>query len=134
VLPSGSIYSMASTRPHSQVNTSSSATGPCLIAVGLVVLIAAGWIPSLPVVTAMAVLALGATGATLVRFQGASSLRPIMLLHAATYATLYVLFAGAVLHAPSSVGLSRWAQFDLAASILPMALAAQRLGGTLWRR
>jgi hypothetical protein len=81
----------------SQRFSAHAAAGPRLIAIGLAILIAATWIPSLPVLTAMAVLALGATYATLVRFRRSPLLLSVLLIHAATYATLYLLFVGATL-------------------------------------
>ena len=111
-----------------------SSSGVLLIAIGLAVLILAAWIPALPVVTAMAILTLGATDATLARFHGTRALRPVILLHVATYATLFALFIGATLHAvgaASTASLSRWMLFDLAVSALPMAVAAQRIVGAL---
>jgi len=124
---------MPNPRSCLRVGTHRAAFGPWLIAIGLTILIAAAWIPLLPVVTAMAFLTLGATDATLSRFQNTQVLRPILFLHAATYAMLYGLFVGAVLHASASDGLGLGVQFDLAASILPMAFAAQRVGGTFLR-
>jgi hypothetical protein len=101
------------------------------IGVGLVIFIAAGWVPAMPVVTAMAILALGATNATIARFARSPALIPVVLLHAATYATLYALFIGATLHAAtgSTTGrLSAWSALDLVASTLPMAVALKRIG------
>lgn len=120
-------------RPHSRFSASRSSGGHWLIAVGLAILILAAWMPALPVVTAMAILTLGATDATLARFRGMAAMAPVML-HAATYATLYALFVGATLHAAnaaSAAPLSGWTLFDLAASILPMGVAAQRIVGAV---
>lgn len=126
---------MAQSFRSSECTERASATGAASIAFGLSILILAAWIPSLPVITAMAILTLGATDATLARFRGTAALYPVMLLHAATYALLYALFIGATLHATnaaaSTASLSRWVLFDLAASTLPMALAVQRIVGAL---
>ena len=103
---------------------------PNLIAVGLMMLFAAPWISAMPVVTAMAILALGATDATLARFRGAPAIVPVLLMHAATYIGLYSLFIGATLHAAaaaSPAGLGLWAALDLAASSLPMAITLQHI-------
>jgi hypothetical protein len=99
--------------------------GPSLVALGLAVLILAPWWPAAPVVSAMALLTLGATGATLARFGGSPSLRPILVVHIVTYAGLYVLFIGATLHAATKQGGGiGWQQaIDLSASLLPMIVA-----------
>jgi hypothetical protein len=100
-----------------------------LIAVGLAFLIAGSWMPALPVVTAMAILALGATNATIARFSSSPSLVPVALLNAATYLALYGLFIGATLYAAtaaSTASVSAWTVLDLAASTLPMAAVLHR--------
>jgi hypothetical protein len=109
---------------HSQVALPSATAGPLLIAVGLAGLLASASLPAVPVVTAMAILSLGATDATLARFRHSPALVPIMLLHAATYTALYGLFVGATLHAAATSagqGVNAWAALDLAVSTLPMA-------------
>lgn len=106
------------------------------MAIGLAILLAATLWPAMPVVTAMAILGLGATNATLARFRGTPALVPIVLLHAATYVGLYSLFIGATLHAAgatSTVNLGPWAALDLAVSVFPMAIAMQRMGAMLSR-
>jgi hypothetical protein len=112
------------------------ATGPRMIAVGLAILIAAAWIPELPVVTAVAILTLGATNAVIARFRASPALVAAVLLHAAAYVGLYALFIGATLYAgahPSAHGLGASAICDLAVSTLPMAVALQRMATTLAR-
>ena len=79
----------------------------------------------------------GATNATLARFQGSPALCPVLLLHAVTYLSLYALLIGATLHAAaaaSTAGLGLGRSLDLAVSLLPMAVALQRMGGILSRR
>ena len=66
-----------------------SPSGAMQIAFGLAILISFAWFPLAPVVTAMAIIALGATNATLARFQGSPALCPVLLLHAVTYLSLY---------------------------------------------
>jgi hypothetical protein len=103
---------------------------PILIAVGLAMIVAAAWVPAMPVVTAMAILALGATDATLSRFRNTPAIVPILLMHAATYVGLYGLFIGATLHAAATAspgGLGIAAALDLAANSLPMAITLQRI-------
>jgi hypothetical protein len=126
---------MRRTRLHSQIASLAELSAP-LIAVGLTILIAAVWIPALPVVTAMALLALGATNATLRRFRRSPTLVPALVLHATTYVGLYALCIGATLHAatnPSAQGLGASETLDLAASTLPMAVALQRIGAMFAR-
>jgi hypothetical protein len=110
--------------------------GPALIAVGLVVLLLATWWPAAPSVTAMAVLALGATGATLARFGRSPLLRTILPVHIVVYIGLYALFLGATLHAAKTglgggVDLTR--AIDLAASVWPM-IAALRISFAALRK
>lgn len=103
---------------------------PILIAAGLAMIVTAAWVPAMPVVTAMAILALGATDATLDRFRNTPAIVPILLMHATIYVGLYGLFIGATLHAaaaasPASLGFG--AALDLAASSLPMAVTLQHI-------
>src|SRR5436190_6682292 len=72
---------------------------PSLIGIGLAVLVAAAWWPGAPVLTAMAVITLGASEATISRFRDRAESVTIMILHGATYTGLYILFVGAMLHA-----------------------------------
>ena len=122
---------------HSRTGARMSPSGAWLIAIGLAILISAAWIPGVPVVTAMAIIALGATNATFARFHGSPALCPVLLLHAVTYLSLYALFVGATLHAAadaSTAGLGLGPSLDLAVSVLPLAVAMQRMGGVLSRR
>jgi hypothetical protein len=100
--------------------------GPALIAVGLAILILAAWWPAAPIVSAMALLTLGATGATLARFGSSPSLRTILPVHIVVYAGMYALFVGASQHAAATQtgGGNLWQTIDLAASIGPMTVAA----------
>ena len=99
---------------------------PRLIVAGLVVLVAAVCWPALPVVTGMALVALGASLATVERFRGTPLAAPVLIGHLATYGAMYVLFVGAVLHAASrtSGGIGWAIAIDLAISIWPLAIAA----------
>lgn len=109
---------------------------PILIAAGLAMILAAAWVPAMPVVTAMAILTVGATEATLARFRGSPAVVPVLLMNVATYVSLYGLFIGATMHAAaaaSPVGLGLWAALDLAASVLPMAVVLHRSAKTLSR-
>jgi hypothetical protein len=113
---------------------SSPAVGPWLIAFGLTILLTAVLFPSIPAVSAMAIVALGATQSTLLRFRHSPVLPSIMLLHAATYLSLYLTFVCAVLYTPAAGtanALSLLGALDLAASILPMAMALQTVGASL---
>jgi hypothetical protein len=108
--------------------------GETLIGVGLTIFIAAGWWPNAPVVTVMAIIALGATEATISRFRGLAAALPVVVLHGVTYVLLYVLFIGARLHgaaAASEAGISGFAALDLTASLVPMALALKHVSSCL---
>jgi hypothetical protein len=110
------------------------ATAPALIGGGLVLMILAAWLPIVPVVTGMAMIALGSTELTLARFRDAAVFVPALVLHATTYALLYALFVGAQLHASQMAPLTRasdLAALDLAISIVPMAIAIRRISAAL---
>jgi hypothetical protein len=104
--------------------------GPALIAAGLLVLLAAVWWPAVPTMTAMTLVAFGATGATLARFRGRAAAVPVLILHLAVYGGLYVLFVGATLHASAqaNAGIGLPATIDLAASLGPAAATLCVLG------
>jgi hypothetical protein len=102
--------------------------GPSLIAVGLVVLLATILEPGLPAVTGMACVALGASIAVVSRFRGSRALRPVIAAHLLIYASLYLLFVGAVYHASAENGameMSAVQALDLALSIVPIVAAAR---------
>lgn len=106
---------------------------PALIAVGLSLLLLATWWPILPAATGMALIALGATGATAERFRGTPALLPVLVAHLAIYGGLYALFVGAALHAavPTNGRVGLAAAVDLAASIWPMAAVLGLVGDVL---
>jgi hypothetical protein len=111
-----------------------SAIGPASIALGIANLSAAACWPGLPVVTAMALVALGATLTMTLHWGQISRLRPLVAIHAAVYANLYLIFVGAVCHAAlagPNRGLSLPQSIDLLASVAPMAVAARLVMVTL---
>jgi hypothetical protein len=97
-------------------------------------MIAAAQFPGAPTLTAMAIIAFGATDVTASRFRGSTTALPIMILHGLTYVLLYALFVGARLRlsvtalTPDVGGL---AMFDLIASAFPMSLALKRIWSSL---
>jgi hypothetical protein len=103
--------------------------GPLLIALGLTFLTAAMLWRGVPAVTAMALVAFGATSVTLARFRRTPAILPIMLAHLAIYGGLYALFIGATLHAAArpGTGLSGIAIVDLALSGCLFAIALERV-------
>ena len=110
--------------------------GEIYIGLGLVIMIAAAWWPGAPLVTAIAIIAMGATDAMASRFRTSSTAVPVMVLHGMTYALLYALFVGARLHthaAAPSAGLDGFVMFDLIASAFPMAIALKRISSFLWQ-
>lgn len=109
------------------------ASGPWLIAMGLSMLLASVMFPNFPAVTAMAIVTLGATQSTLARFRQSPALPTIMHFSAAVYLSLYVTFVCAVLYTPAASvsALGLLGALDLAASILPMAIALQTTGASL---
>jgi hypothetical protein len=104
--------------------------GPRIIAVGVAILVFSAWSPAVPVVTGMALVALGATVATLARFRNSPNRAAFLLVHVCVYGSLYAMFIGALLHAAA-----RWpdtllrflAIADVAMSIWPVALAVELL-------
>jgi hypothetical protein len=99
-----------------------------LIALGLILLIAAAWLPAAPVLSAMGLIALGTTQITASRYRGTSSFLQLLILHAATYACLYGLFVGAVFDAALRTSATRsvyWTALDLVVSVVPVAMAAR---------
>jgi hypothetical protein len=106
------------------------------IGLGLVILIAAAWWPDAPLVTAIAIIALGATDAMVSRFRGSTMAWPIMALHGTIYMMLYVLFVGARIHVPATAltpGVGRLSMLDLIASAYPMSIALKRIWSSLWQ-
>ena len=94
--------------------------GPALVAVGLATLIVAAVWPSVPATTAMALVALGATRATLARSCGAV----VVMLHTIVYVMLYAVFFGAACHLMATrTGMDPLRVVDLAVSVWPMTLA-----------
>jgi hypothetical protein len=109
---------------------------PVLIGVGLAILLAAAYWPSAPAVTAMAIIALGATDAMVSRFRDSAAALPIMVLHGLTYVLLYSIFVGARLHvlaAATTTGVNGLSMLDLAASSFPMTVALSRIFSCLRR-
>jgi hypothetical protein len=106
------------------------------IGLGLVILIAAAWWPDAPLVTAIAIIALGATDAMVSRFRGSTTAWPIMALHGTFYVMLYILFVGARIHASATAltpGVGRLSMLDLIASAYPMSIALKRIWSSLWQ-
>ncbi len=104
--------------------------GPFLIALGLALLLTSILFPAIPAVSAMAILTVGATEATLTRFRHSPALPTFMLAHAATYFSLYATFIGATLYVPAGMpghALSVRLAIDLIASLPLMAIALRRV-------
>lgn len=101
---------------------------PALIASGLVVLLAQICWPVFPVASAVSLIALGATIATIARLHRAASLRSGIAIHLFVYASLYLLFIGAicdaVIRSPSG-GLTLAQTIDLGLSAGVMAFVAR---------
>jgi len=108
--------------------------GSTLIAAGLIVLLAASAWPTAPIITALALVAFGATQTTLARLRNNPHLLPLAFLHAATYAILYAIFIGATLHASSAATPSAlpWhVVLDIVMSLVPMTMATKRISALL---
>jgi len=104
-------------------------SGHALVAVGIGVLVLASWLPSLPVISAMSCIALGATPLTIARLSANRHVSLFLFAHIVVYGILYLFLTGAMWHA-TDPGLqsvwrfSRW--IDFALSVCIMALAASR--------
>ena len=101
---------------------------PFLIGFGLATLLVLGG-STAPVLSAVGLIILGATLATIDRFSSSPALPAVLVLHSATYACVYGVFLGATLHKATSGaanGLTLVQTLDLIASALPVAVAAQR--------
>jgi hypothetical protein len=111
-------------------------TGPFWIAAGIALLLAASCWPGLPVLTSVAMVALGASLAVVARFGHAGRFRPLIAVHAVVYANLYLVFVGAVCHAALTGprhGLSWLQGVDLLVSVVLMVVAARlALGALAW--
>lgn len=96
------------------------------IAVGLAALLVALFFQSHPACTGMSLVALGATAATSKRLRQSPARTPLLLSHGLVYSAIYLLFIGSTLDAATRLagGLSPFARLDLAASLMPMAVAA----------
>src|SRR6188472_1749086 len=108
--------------------------GETSIGLGLAILISAACWPGAPLVTAIAVIALGATDAMIFRFRASTAAAPLIVLHGMTYALLYALFVGATLHVPAaapSASVSVFVVLDLIASAFPVAIALRRISSFL---
>jgi hypothetical protein len=100
--------------------------GPTLIAVGLVMLLAAEYWSRIPVISGMALIAMGATVAIASRFRYSSALPALVTTQLFVYLILYMLFVGAVLNAvfaKSHGGMTLFQVVDLGLSIVPMTAA-----------
>jgi hypothetical protein len=100
--------------------------GPAWIGIGLAVLVLNAWFPAVPVVTAMALVAAGATAVTVERFRATPGAYFVVVLNFLVYCSLYALFFGATLHqalARADHQLGTLATIDLAASAWPLAIA-----------
>ncbi|MEX2317226.1 MAG: hypothetical protein WD669_08745 [Pirellulales bacterium] len=99
-----------------------------IIASGLALLVAAACWPAAPAVTAMALVALGATSLTLPRLVHQQNAPILIAAHLFVYVSLYLLFVGAVWHGATAgprAGWHLWQSLDLLASLWPMALASR---------
>jgi hypothetical protein len=125
---------MSSLKQYQSRAAALSHCGPPLIVAGLAALIFGVAVPAIPAITALSILTLGVTNATLARFRNSPAITAVLLLHSATYASLYALFIGAVLHPAVSTfpgALGAMPALDLAASIVPMAISLRRIATAL---
>lgn len=101
-----------------------------LIAFGLVVLLTSKWLPATPPISAMAILTLGATDATIERFRNSPACMYVLVLHATIYGALYSIFIAATLHAAGKTPdalIGTATVCDLALSTLPFLIAVRHI-------
>lgn len=101
---------------------------PALMAIGVTVLITQLTWPVFPTVTAVSIIALGATSATIARQRRSASPRTALAIHLFVYASLYLLFIGAICDAASrgpDGGLTLAQTIDLGLSVGVMAFVAR---------
>jgi hypothetical protein len=106
--------------------------GSGFILAGLAILAAGAIWPGTPCVMAMALVALGATIATLARVQNSPALVPAILFHLAVYSGLYALFVAATLHAAVASphhGCTAATILDLTLSVLPITAMLRQACG-----
>jgi hypothetical protein len=99
-----------------------------LIGTGLAIQFGATWWDQAPVVTGMALVALGATLAVIGRLQRAATLPLVAAANLFVYLSLYLLFITALTHAAMSGpqnGLTFWQGLDFGVSVLPIAAAVK---------
>jgi hypothetical protein len=99
------------------------AAAPAFIALGLGILIVFGKSPA-PVLTALGLITLGATLATIDRFNKSPALPFVLVLHTLTYGCLAALFLGALLHSANPFALIH--VIDITSGSALILIAAQR--------
>lgn len=107
--------------------------GQLLIAVGLAGVLVGTYWATVPIVTAVSLLILGATRATVARYRRSPAFTGMLLLHSATYAALYTLFLGAALHNATTTtsAIPLPISLDLVASVVPVVLAAKHIAAAI---
>jgi hypothetical protein len=108
-------------------------SGAPLIVAGITALMTVAAFPTAPAVTALSIVMLGATNTTLDRYRHSQALTAALLLHTGAYASLYVLFVGATLHAAAATpsgALSTLPAVDLVTSAIPLAISVHRIVAT----
>jgi hypothetical protein len=110
----------------SPVSSRSTYWGHAWIGAGLTLLLLNAWNPAVPAVTAMGLVALGATGVMAARFRGTQYGFLVVILNFAVYGLLYALFVGATIHSSAALASARIdapKAIDLVASAWPMTAA-----------
>jgi len=105
----------------------SNGLGPLWITIGLAIMVVGAFYPNAPVVTALSLIALGATEVAVSRRHESPSPVPIVLIQGTTYALLYALFIGARLHTHGEALAGPLTMLDLAASMFPIAIVLRRI-------
>ena len=102
---------------------------PAFIGIGLIVLITAGAMPLAPVVSAMALIALGTTEITIERYWNKATFAASLLVHCLVYGTLYTLFVCVKLENAhiDRAPINPIVALDVLASLVPLTIALRRV-------
>ena len=116
---------------NSPLRSNGSSSGLPEIVGGLSLLVATTWQPAFPAATGMALVMLGATRLTILRFQRSEGFIPLLFLNTAIYGTLVALCIGARVDHPCGTKqlLQRLILADLAICLWPVAAPSRSYRG-----
>jgi hypothetical protein len=116
------------------ISWGAASSGPIWIGLGLSLLLVNVLWPAAPALTAMGLVACGATGVTAERFRAAPHGWLVVVLNLLVYGGLYCLFVGATLNRGGAVHPLPTVVADLALSLWPMSLVLRQSWHEFQRR